>query len=66
VFFRTANHLVLIPAVILAGANIMLLSDIISQLPGMQTTLPINSVTALLGIPVVVWMILKNRKFSAV
>jgi iron complex transport system permease protein len=66
VFFRTANHLVLIPAVILAGANIMLLSDIISQLPGMQATLPINSVTALLGIPVVVWMILKNRKFSAV
>ncbi len=66
VFFRTANHLILIPAVILTGANIMLLSDIISQLPGMQTTLPINSVTALLGIPVVVWMILKNRKFSAV
>jgi iron complex transport system permease protein len=66
VFFRTANHLVLIPAVILTGANIMLLSDIIAQLPGFQTTLPINSVTALLGIPVVIWMILKNRKFAGV
>lgn len=66
VMFRTAGHLVLIPAVILIGANVMLLSDIIAQLPGFQTTLPINSVTALLGIPVVVWMIVKNRKFAAV
>jgi iron complex transport system permease protein len=66
VIFRTANHLILIPAVVLLGANIMLLSDIIAQLPGIQATLPINSVTALLGIPVVVWMIVKNRKFSAI
>ncbi len=66
VMFRTAGHLVLIPAVILIGANVMLLSDIIAQLPGFQATLPINSVTALLGIPVVVWMIVKNRKFAAV
>ncbi len=65
VTFRTSNHLVLIPAVILMGANVMLLSDIIAQLPGFQATLPINSVTALLGIPVVVWMIVKNRKFTA-
>lgn len=66
VIFRTANHLVLLPAVVLIGANVMLLSDIIAQLPGFQATLPINSVTALLGIPVVVWMIVKNRKFTAV
>ena len=66
VMFRTANHLVLIPAVILTGANVMLLSDIIAQLPGFQATLPINSVTALLGIPVVIWMIMRNRKFAAI
>ncbi|MFZ5429065.1 MAG: iron chelate uptake ABC transporter family permease subunit [Bacteroidota bacterium] len=66
VMFKTANHLVLVPAVILTGANVMLLSDIIAQLPGFQATLPINSVTALLGIPVVVWMIVKNRKFAAI
>jgi len=66
VMFRTSNHLVLIPAVILTGANVMLLSDIIAQLPGFQATLPINSVTALLGIPVVIWMIIRNRKFAAV
>lgn len=65
VLFKTTSHQVLIPAVLLLGANMLLLSDIIAQLPGMQTTLPINSVTALLGIPVVVWMIVSNKKFAA-
>jgi iron complex transport system permease protein len=63
VLFRVSDHQTLVPAVILTGANLMLLSDIISQLPGMHTTLPINSVTALIGIPVIVWMIVKKRKF---
>jgi len=66
VLFKTANHLILVPAVILTGSTVMLFSDIVSQLPGMQTTLPINSVTALIGIPVIVWMIVKNRKFVSV
>jgi iron complex transport system permease protein len=66
VLFKTANHLVLVPAVILTGSVVMLISDIISQLPGIQTTLPINSVTALIGIPVIIWMIVKNRKFASV
>jgi iron complex transport system permease protein len=66
VIFKTANHLVLVPAVILTGSTVMLFSDIVSQLPGMQTTLPVNSVTALIGIPIIVWMIVKNRKFVSV
>jgi len=66
VIFKTASHLVLVPAVILTGSIVMLFSDIVSQLPGMQTTLPINSVTALIGIPVIIWMIVKNRKFVSV
>lgn len=66
VIFKTANHLVLVPAVILMGSIVMLFSDIVSQLPGMQATLPVNSVTALIGIPVIVWMIVKNRKFVSV
>ena len=64
--FKTANHLVLVPAVIITGSIAMLFSDIVSQLPGMQTTLPINSVTALIGIPVIIWMIIRNRKFVSV
>jgi iron complex transport system permease protein len=66
VIFKTANHMVLVPAVILTGSLVMLFSDIVSQLPGMQTTLPVNSVTALIGIPVIIWMIVKNKKFAAV
>ncbi len=66
VLFQTSNHRVLMPAVALLGASVMLFSDIVSQLPGMQTTLPINSVTALIGIPIIVWMIVKNKKFSSV
>jgi len=39
----------------------MLISDIISQLPGSEATLPVNSVTALLGIPIVIWIIVRNK-----
>ena len=66
VIFRTADHLILVPAVILTGSIVMLFSDIVSQLPGVQATLPINSVTAIIGIPVIIWMIMKNKKFDSV
>ncbi|MFA6403621.1 MAG: iron ABC transporter permease [Salinivirgaceae bacterium] len=62
--FHTANHFVLVPASILLGMNTMLLSDIISQLPGNATILPITSITALLGIPIVIWIIIKNQKLT--
>jgi len=64
--FKTASHHILIPASVLLGAIILLISDIVAQLPGMESTLPINSVTALVGIPVIIWIILKNRKFTSV
>ncbi len=66
VLFKTANHRILMPATALLGGSVMLFSDIVSQLPGMQSTLPINSVTALIGIPVIIWMIVKNKRFSSV
>ena len=62
--FKTSNHTILIPATILAGAIILLICDIISQLPGMSFTLPINSIAALMGIPVVIYVIIKNKRFS--
>ncbi len=65
IIFRSANHYYLIPGTVVAGAVVLLLSDIISQLPGTDNTLPINSVTALLGIPVVIWIIIKNKRISA-
>ena len=54
---RDSNHRVLIPATALAGGAVLLLCDIISKL----FTLPINAITALLGIPVVVWVVLRNK-----
>ncbi|MGA2406215.1 MAG: iron ABC transporter permease [Bacteroidales bacterium] len=64
ILFKTSDHKVLIPGTILAGGVVMLISDIISQLPGSESVLPINAVTSLIGIPVVIWVILRNRKYS--
>lgn len=58
---QTARHSLLVPGTILIGALMMLISDIISQLPGSESTLPVNSVTALLGIPIVIWIIIRNK-----
>lgn len=66
ILFRTSDHKILVPATILAGGSVMLLSDIISQLPGSETVLPVNAITSLIGIPVVIWVIMRNRKFSGV
>ena len=62
IIFRTSDHRILIPGTILAGAIVMLASDIVSQMPGSDNTLPVNSVTALIGIPVVIWVILHDKR----
>ena len=64
IVFRTSDHHVLIPASMLLGALVMLISDLICQLPGHDIVLPVNSITALLGVPVVVWVIVKNIRIS--
>ncbi|MCA9983353.1 MAG: iron ABC transporter permease [Anaerolineales bacterium] len=63
--FGTSDHRTLVPAVVLLGAITALLADIVAQLPGSQTILPLNAVTALLGAPVVGWMILRRRNLQA-
>lgn len=57
------DHKILLPAVILGGAILMLLCDIVAQLPGSEHTLPINAVTSLVGAPVVIWLLVRKRKF---
>lgn len=64
ILFKTSDHKILIPGTILTGGAVMLASDIISQLPGSDSVLPVNAVTSLIGIPVVIWVILRNRKYS--
>jgi len=59
--FGTSDHRMLIPGVILLGGTVALLADLIAQMPGSQITLPLNAVTALIGAPVVIWIILRRR-----
>lgn len=62
--FNTSNHLILIPAVLLNGAILMLISDTIAQLPNSEFTLPINAITSLFGAPIVIWLIVRKRKIN--
>ncbi len=57
--FRSADHRMLMPASMLAGAALLLVCDLISKL----LALPINTITALMGIPVVVFVVVRNRSF---
>ena len=61
----TSNHRVLIPATCLTGTVLLLLCDIIAQLPGTQTVIPINIVTSLLGAPVVIWIIIRRNNLRS-
>lgn len=63
--FNTSDHRVLIPTCVLIGGILMLICDIISQVPGSQTVLPVNAITALIGSPVVIWVIVKRRNLKA-
>ena len=60
--FKTSNHKILLPAVFLFGAIVMLICDSIAQIPGSDYTLPINAITALIGAPVVIWLLVRQRK----
>jgi len=59
--FKSAKHAVLIPASAILGAIMLVISDIISGLPGGGTVLPVNSVTAILGIPVLIKIIIERK-----
>ena len=47
---------------VLLGATLALLADMVAQMPGAQTVLPVNVVTSLLGVPVVVWVLMRQQK----
>lgn len=60
--FRSSDHATIVPGSILCGIVLMLACDIITQLPGNGTVLPINAVTALFGAPVVIWVVLNGAE----
>ena len=60
--FHSSDHRILVPATLLMGSTIALLADLVAGLPGSDRVLPLNAVTALLGAPVVVWIILSRSR----
>ena len=64
--FNRSDHRILMPATMLTGMLVLVISDIISQLPGTERILPINAVTSLIGIPVVIWLVVMNRKAQSI
>lgn len=60
--FRTSDHRILLPATLLCGMGLALLCNLISKIPGANGVIPINSVTALIGAPIALYVLLKRKR----
>ena len=60
--FHTSDHRILMPATFLVGASLALVCNLIARMPGFEGALPVNSVTALVGAPVVASVLFRKRK----
>ena len=58
----TDNHRVLLPATILCGAVIALVCNLVCFLPGENGVIPLNAVTPIMGAPVIIYVIMKNKR----
>lgn len=59
--FRSDNHRILLPATLLTGAGVTLCCNLVCVLPT-DSVLPVNAVTPLFGAPVVLWILIRNRR----
>ncbi|MGB4971380.1 MAG: iron chelate uptake ABC transporter family permease subunit, partial [Cyclobacteriaceae bacterium] len=57
----TTNHKILLPMVMMGGAVLLLLCDILAQLPGSSNVLPLNAITSIIGAPVVIWVVMRSK-----
>lgn len=62
--FGSTNHRIILPGSLIFGAMLLLVCDIISQVPGNNLVLPINAITSLFGAPVVLWIIAGRKKLK--
>lgn len=60
--FGTSDHRVLLPGVVLLGAVLALACGVAAQMPGTDTVFPLNAVTALIGAPVVIVILIRSRR----
>lgn len=62
VIFRTSDHRTLMPGTMAVGAGLALLCNLIARMPGFEGALPVNSVTALVGAPVIAFVLFRKNK----
>ncbi len=62
--FNTSNHRTLVPATILMGGIVAILAGFIAEVPGSSLVLPLNAITALIGAPIVIGVILRQRNMQ--
>ena len=62
--FQTSNHKTLFFSTLLIGGILMLICDIISQMPYLSMTLPINAITSIMGAPVVIWLLIGKKNIQ--
>ena len=62
--FKSSDHKLLIPATAFLGMDLALFCNLIARLPSFEGNLPINSVTALIGAPIVLWVIFHRQRYS--
>jgi len=60
--FATSDHRVLMPATMLCGATLALLCNLLARMPGFEGALPVNSVTALVGAPIIASVLFRRRQ----
>ena len=59
--WKTSDHKITIPACLLVGANLLLVCDLLSQTTLNGYILPINAISSLVGAPIIIWIIMRNR-----
>ena len=62
--FRTSDHWKLMPATALCGSALALICNLIARAPGFEGAMPVNSVTALIGAPIIIYVLYRRRKTS--
>ena len=62
--FSSSDHRVLMPATMLCGAALALICNLIARMPGFEGALPVNSVTALVGAPVIAAVLFRRRQLE--
>ncbi len=62
ILFNSFRHIIILPAAILLGSSLLVFADFISRIPGTIYSIPINSITSLIGIPIVAYLLISKKQ----